>query len=298
MKIIRFEFHDEIWGFSTVQLKKLNLFVGASGSGKTKFLQSIFSIANFIHNNVESRAGNWFISMTINGVAYEYEWSAVAGAQGLPTVTKEKLDKVMSSKRISIFVRDIEKFTFGEKELPKLSPVTSGIYLLKEEKEIKPVFDGFGSIYRRSFSGADLAQATSEVVIAKKTLDALKKADTQSLGLDGSVVGNEKNVNIGHPGAFYNLPLGLRLMVLKRTKPLLYKKISDSFCSVFPHVHELIVKAEKSQATILGDGYSPNVWVREKGVGSPIAWPTFLPECRRSCCSWSTCLRCRTRLST
>ena len=94
MKILRFEFHDDVWGFSPVHLKKLNLFVGASGSGKTKFLQSIFSVANFVHNNVESKVGSWSISMSIDGVAYEYEWSAEAAVAGAPVVVSERLLRV------------------------------------------------------------------------------------------------------------------------------------------------------------------------------------------------------------
>ena len=60
------------WRFEPIELGKENLIVGASGVGKTRFLNSIFNIALFIVRGQPFIKGTCKLNILVGG--YEYEW--------------------------------------------------------------------------------------------------------------------------------------------------------------------------------------------------------------------------------
>jgi len=197
------------------------------------------------------------LTVSIKKDVYEYEYSAEKTSEPLPVISREKLT---GPKGVAIIDRNRDRFVFNGSEVPKLSPITSGINLLKEEPLVKPVYDGFGSLYRRSFFGADLSQAVTQTILPKHVWEALKKADLSS------------TKDFGAPGNFYQVPLAMRFTVLKNKYPIIYKNVCESFISVFPNIREVLLKTERPAGTpLLGDTpYSPTVLVREKGVSDPV----------------------------
>ncbi|MGR9086513.1 MAG: hypothetical protein ACU841_05485, partial [Gammaproteobacteria bacterium] len=65
MKISSFEYHDEKqpgWNYSKILFHAINLFVGETGSGKTRLLNTIFDIGFFVTQGTVFKEGKWEIS--------------------------------------------------------------------------------------------------------------------------------------------------------------------------------------------------------------------------------------------
>ena len=51
MHILKYDYHgpeDEAWEFNTPSLRKINLIVGDTGTGKTRFLNTIFNLGKSV----------------------------------------------------------------------------------------------------------------------------------------------------------------------------------------------------------------------------------------------------------
>jgi AAA15 family ATPase/GTPase len=98
MLLLSYEYKDSNkggWQFSKISLKKINLFVGASGSGKTRFLNSLLNVASFIHKNDNFRSGIWDILFCINEINYRWQFEGVE--KGV-----NETDKIVVFDRLSI----------------------------------------------------------------------------------------------------------------------------------------------------------------------------------------------------
>ena len=65
------------WEFQDTKLNGVNLLVGASGSGKTRYLNSIFNISSSIVQGQPFRSGRW--ELIVKTDEYEYLWEYDGG---------------------------------------------------------------------------------------------------------------------------------------------------------------------------------------------------------------------------
>lgn len=251
MRIISYEFSDDTWTYTPIFLKRTNLLVGASGSGKTKFLNTIFNLASFIRKNDIPREGNWKIQFSIGARQYIYEYSARRSSPNLsPTVVHERLAVVPKGKKVptDLILRTSTSMKFNGQELPRLLPSTSGINLLQEEPKIRPVYDAFGRILRRNFFA-----------------DALNSAMTVPLAEESALKGLDSLVN-KYPMAPQEWPLAIQLWYLKNNYDEKFKLLLVEFQSIFPHILSLTIALETDKSQQFPGRVLVSVMVKEKGV--------------------------------
>ncbi|MCG2820718.1 MAG: CpaF/VirB11 family protein, partial [Candidatus Atribacteria bacterium] len=64
MHILKYDYHgpeNEAWEFSTPSLRKINLIVGDTGTGKTRFLNTIFNFGKSVVAKEIGARGIWNI---------------------------------------------------------------------------------------------------------------------------------------------------------------------------------------------------------------------------------------------
>lgn len=157
MKIINLVYKDEArkWRLKNASFDNLTLLVGASGVGKTQILKSIMRLKS-IANGKSISGIEWKVifETSDNNI---FEWEGKFENKGdvdfsddddddvkrnKPSILKEKLKL---NKKV-IVDRKKDSILFNDTETVKLPNQQSVLYLLKEEDQIKPAFDGFGKI--------------------------------------------------------------------------------------------------------------------------------------------------------
>jgi len=204
--------------FSKMYFSQLNLIVGDSGSGKTRLLNTIFNGAVMAVQRDKFFLGSWDLTLEHQGQIYR--WSIETGGEGDDErVQNEKIAKLKENGEEELLVqRTLDTFIFAGKELPRLGPKESSITLLQEEDLIKPLYSGFSSIMRRSFSGSDLELAAALESVPQKFLKKIQKSkDKDDLFSSG-------------------LSLNPRLYILSQYFKDTYERICKEFINIFPFV--------------------------------------------------------------
>ena len=245
IKTISFVNHNTGWEIRNMSLSYLTLFVGASGVGKTKILRAIYCLSRIAagdsYNGIEwnvtfechEREYRWsgeFVGIKEEGLSY-FE----RNEQSYP-IKKEKLSDMSTD----FVVRTNDEIIFNGKPTVKLDTSKSIISLLKEEDDIKPVFDAFRQIY---FLKNDNRSIRVSPVINKKR-EQIK--DAESLHDNRILTPIEK------------------LFVLRKNELNLFESIKQDFISIFPLVEDIDFTAER-----FFDGTScPVLRIKERGVSS------------------------------
>ncbi|WP_319405334.1 AAA family ATPase [uncultured Desulfosarcina sp.] len=225
MRILSYEasagYEDDI-EFNKMKFGRLNLIVGNSGTGKTRLLNTIFNSALLVTKEEKFFIGKWDITLEHN--SEKYRWIIETGKDDndddikKAKILKERIIKFDNEKENVLVDRSLESFIFNDKELPKLPKRESSISLLKDEKIIKPIYDGLSSIMRRNFSGSDLEQETSYQTLPYSLFEKIQ----ESRDLE----------NLFHSG----LNLNCKLYVLSEVFKDIYDKICATFIETFPFV--------------------------------------------------------------
>ena len=164
MYLISYKYKDNDqgsgWDIEEISFNKNNLLVGVSGSGKSRVLNSIWNVGNFISTD-NFKEGVWDVKFKMQDTTYNWSLHSefrndknIILSEQLTSTNKDADERV-------IFSRDENNITFNSEKLPKLPKEKSAIFMLKDEDLISPVYEGFGRIYRRSFFGSDLMEACS-----------------------------------------------------------------------------------------------------------------------------------------
>jgi hypothetical protein len=157
MKFLKYKYKDTIipgWDFSEVDFSNINLLVGDTASGKTRLLNTIINIGEFVKGNYKS--GNWKI--TFEHEKNKYTWEIISEPDinhidKIGKITKEILWKHSGEKLIPLIERDLEKFILDGAKIPgKLSQSETAIGLFKEDPKIKPIYEALSFMSRRLFS--------------------------------------------------------------------------------------------------------------------------------------------------
>jgi AAA15 family ATPase/GTPase len=238
----------EVWEFDPIRMGTINLLVGASGSGKTRFLNTLFNFSEFISKGKPFRPGQWELKVSINNIEYHINYEGDLDDLSKPYVKKELIKrKLKEGKEEEIIRRTKEEFYFLDKELPKLERDISSITLLKEEEIIKPLYRIFSHMMRRRFHDNDLNLAVAYESLSKDRLNYYKKNPDLE-----EIWGNDH-------------PVQSRLFLFKELFNEKYKTIIEFFKNVFPTIQEAEIGVLKD-SPIKDGGIIPVFLVKEKGV--------------------------------
>ncbi len=227
MKIISYYYQDSSgigWNMSEVLFGRLNLLVGISGSGKSRLLNTIFNLGNLMVTNKVSKAGSWNITIEHNNIKYKISIESVEKSKNNIYITKEDIKIISDEGDKQLIKRDKSSFYFNGEILPKLSREQTSIFLLKDENEIKPLFNGFSSIVKRNFSSGDLDQIVRTLPIMDKVLYSKvkeRKIKNPIVALDA---------------------LNVQLFVLKECFPEIFSKICEHYKLIFPFINRIEIK--------------------------------------------------------
>lgn len=248
MYLISYKFKDNDigtgWDIEEISLKRNNLLVGVSGSGKSRLLNSIWNVGNFISTD-NFRDGVWDIRFKIDEDVYHWTLHSETKDEK-NTILSEQLTRSFNSNEDIIFSRDENNITFMGDKLPKLPKEKTAIFMLKDEDVIAPVYEGFGKIYRRSFFGPDLMDACS---IAEAPRNISDKNSYQKLKYDLH---------------FINLKL---YFLHKYDKPK-YETITSEFKSIFPAIEN--ISFSETSPPNSRPGIYPVTTFTEKNIRAPI----------------------------
>ena len=251
MKII--EYHcgniDEIgWDYSKVKFDKINLLVGDTATGKSRFLNTIFNICRFVVSK-EFRRGQWDITFEQSRVIYTWNLQTGKDDSGNNIIKQELLYKHDGDRLIPIINRNDKEFIFNDKQIPKLSLEETSISLLKEEELIKPLYEGFSLIKRRLFHTDALSKASEFQSIPTALItDMEKKRNLEKIFLT-------------------ELPLSPTLYILQKFFNDIYELIIEQYKQFFPFIRETrITDLSKINPNISLPGLFPVFSIKEAGL--------------------------------
>ena len=238
------------WSFSETRFERTNLLVGASGTGKTRFLNALFNIASAV---VQREFSLGTFKMTIALDNYEYHWD-YKGERDSETdkniitenVTRKPVNVGTGEKEELLIERALGLFKFLDRELPKLSPDTPGIALLKEEELLSPLYQTFTKGQKRKFQSQGVSDAMAVQPVS---------AD------DDKLIEKKRNLNILW-GKGYTV--STIMYFLEKYFPELYKTATESFKNIFPSVEDTTIQQHPERFS--SSGIVPLFFVKEKEV--------------------------------
>ncbi len=237
------------WEYETDNLDAINLLVGISGSGKSRFLNLLFNMARSISQSTPFTHGYWLIEFRIDGVVYKWELSVDDNKDFEPYIEKERLIRIHSDDEEVLIERNKDDFLFKEAKLPKLQKNIPGISLLKEEETIIPVFNHFTHIQRRLFHESGLRDAIAYEGVPLHVIEMIRK---------------KKDIELIWK---HELTVNTKMFLMKELFPDLYKIAISNFMNIFPFIDRCDVKPAQTR----GIPVAPNTLVmtfcvKEKGV--------------------------------
>jgi hypothetical protein len=228
MEIERYQCSDVAepgWVFPEVRLRRVNLLVGDTSSGKTRFLNTIFNLGKSAVAPEFEFIGNW--SVVFRHLEQRYHWairSEKRSRRGI-TISSETLEVLnkdgMPENRL--VERDEKQFLFRGKSLPRLSRSSSSIHLLRDEPEIASIHHCLASIIKRSFSADALQNAARLQNIPMALLND---------------VSSEKDLE----AVFHlDVSVSVKMYLLREFFPNVFSRVITDFRNVFPFVTEASV---------------------------------------------------------
>ncbi len=246
------------WEFEETVLNNVNLIVGASGSGKTRYLNTIFNVSSSIAHGQPFRHGYWRVTVRTEEYEYIYEYDGVT-IDGNNQIKKEfvKRKLIDSQEQFENLIdRTSDAFFFCGKKLPKLQFDKPGITLLKEEEKISPLYETFSKVQIRKFNDEGLKDALVYQNVTPELLN-LSKSNDGLLALWKS-----------------QIALSAKLFLLKEKFPEQYNLIVDAFKQVFTSIKDCEVAiVESPPISIRVQGVVPVFLIREEKVDKKIPLP-------------------------
>ena len=166
---------DNGWKFPNTYLDRINLIVGDSGTGKTRFINTVSNFSKQAFADKARYAGNWAVVFSIG--ENKYKWCIEVGSnedQDEKIVKLENLYEYKNNDYVEIIERSKDKFVYRDTKLPKLSRTVSAISLLKEEPEIGKIYNGFKKVLTRRFFTDELSKNFSLYSIPPNVIDKHK----------------------------------------------------------------------------------------------------------------------------
>ena len=252
MQIINYQYQgrEDDWHFSKVRFGKVNLLVGDTGTGKTRFLNTIFSLGmNVASKEEKTKTGYWDVTVKANKKLYRWVLETTRVPSRGVVVTQDNLWAIEDGEEKPIVERTLESFKFLGNDLPKLSQEKTSVFLLEQEEVINPLHEGFGTIMRRHFS-----------------LSALENVSTYQ-GVPGGLLTNKKKDLTLKDIYLSNFHLNVVLFLLRQYHIDVFNKISKTFQQIFPFIEQTnILEMSEIHNNIGVPGNVPVFCIKEKGV--------------------------------
>lgn len=261
MKIIEYEYKDSqapSWSFNNVFPSNVNLLVGDTATGKSRFLNTIFNLGEFVKGK-RPVSGQW--KLTFEHKDKIYKWELISDRVGELSnkkviIKQEDVWVKNGSKFESLIKRNSESFLFGKSKMPKLSQSETAIGLLKEDEAIKPLYEAFSSIRHRRFS-VDGANKVSQIdSINPKQFFPKNRTEKQILK------------------ELFDLDLGVSstMFFIKKYSYTIFKKIVIAYRRFFPFIEDITVgDFSDIQSEVRLPGKSPVLFIREVGQKTSFA---------------------------
>lgn len=230
IKSIKYENTEQEWGFDKIEFFDLTLLVGVSGVGKTQILRSIYSLKRIANGSSE------------NGVKWEIEFQTLKGnifiwkgefeslkttdqliADFVEDESEKNKPKIIFEELVgasgTVIKRKVDSFIFDNKEMPKLNSSESALNILKEENEIKEIFESFKLIILRDHTQKEGVRFSGlSIEKLKRKYDTFEKI-------------KESDLDTFHK-------LALTYEVSKET----FSEILNRFVEVFPQVENIKIE--------------------------------------------------------
>jgi predicted ATPase len=216
---------EDGWEFSSLALGRINLLVGDSGTGKSRLFNTIVNFSKQLVSERITYDGDWDIDFRVNGAAYNYKLVVKNSLQEIneKEIVYEELTDRESNKQL--VRREKDSVFWKDKEIPKLAKNISTIAMLKEEKDIREIYDGFRRVVARRFFSDELYKNFQFRAIPP---------DVEKQVLDKKDV----HVLIGEPFDFHT-----KMNLLRAIDPAMYARIVDLYKKAFPYVTETSIQS-------------------------------------------------------
>jgi len=243
---------NDPWEFDEISLNKINLFVGTSGAGKTKYLNTIFNFSGFVVRGNPFMEGSWKLTIETEKYEYYWEYESRINSSGKNEITHELVKRRLLNSQDdfkSLVSRSIDLFTFCDTKLPKLQLDTPSITLLKEEEYIRPLYDTFSLVQRRNFHDEGLRDA---LALQNVPADLIKNSKSNS-GINE--LWKQENT------------LNAKIFLLKENFPELYNTTINTFKQIFNLITDCNIQILKNPPiSIHYEGIVPVFVIKEKKV--------------------------------
>lgn len=212
------------WDFNSIAFGRVNLLVGDSGTGKSRLLNTIINFSQQLVSERIEYDGDWDLDFQVNGAAYNYK---LVVKNSLHDINKKEIvyeELTDSHTNETLLKRDKDLLLWKGKEIPKLTKNISTIVMLKEEKEIREIYDGFRRVVARRFFMDELRENFRFGVIPRKIQKLLvEKKDAQLL--------------LSEPIDFHN-----KMNLLETIDPEAYERVVGLYKEAFPYITETSIQ--------------------------------------------------------
>lgn len=235
------------WEFDRVDFGTVNLLVGDTATGKTRFLNTLFNLSR-VAVAKQLYVGYWNVTIDIGGSLYRWVVDVGRDDDSRPMLLKERLAALDQGQETEIISRHDGQFLFSGDATPKLSQRETGVSLLQEEPLVQPVHKFFSSIIRRRFFGDDLRRSSALQAIHPDLVRRITRKHQVSELRSHELTTNSQ--------AFF----------LQKLFPDIFATLREQFMSLFPFVTMLDVLDYQDV-----DAYS----------GGPVLFPNVQVLCMR-----------------
>lgn len=247
MKLKRITVINHLTGWNVKDLffdDYLTLLVGASGVGKTLILRVIKNISN-IANGSSTNGFEWDVTFEDNGNTYQWtgKFATTDNDSNYFKRDMQEYPIICESLRRGdhlIIQRENDQIMLNDQQTVKLDTSKSAIALLKEEDEIKPVFNAFHQIFE-----------------LKNYNDGIRISPFLSKKRD-----EIKELNEIH-NSLYLSPIE-KLFILRRQRLPQFEKIKDLFIDIFTNIEDIDFSLEQ----LFDDTMYPVLKIKERGVNT------------------------------
>ena len=247
MKLKKISIHNNLTGWDAENISfddYLTLLVGASGVGKTQILRAIKDIANIANGNSKNGL-EWNVIFECHKKDYQWKGKFITlFEEDYNNIRRERQEYALEYESLKsgdevIIERTDEQIMFKDKLTVKLDITKSAIALLKEEEEIKPIYNAFNQIFE--LKNYDLGILRISPFIPKNGIEIKELAQI-------------------HSSRF--LSQTEKLFLLRKERMPQFDTIKTLFSEIFTFVEDIDFSMEQ----LFNETLYPVLKIKEKGV--------------------------------